>query len=77
MNINMDKVREISGIINRRHNITGTDVRTLMELYTPPMKVTLNPKEYHYPAALSGLHTMQSQPKVVLSGETSGNIPTM
>jgi hypothetical protein len=78
MNINMDKLREIAGIINRPKNVTGEDMRVLMELYSPPMKGNeLQPKEYHYPEALSGLHGTGEKPRITVSGDTSGKLVSL
>jgi hypothetical protein len=63
MNINIDKLREIIGVINRRPGISSEEAQILIELYTPPMKGSkLQPREYHYPEALLGTHQHAEEP---------------
>jgi len=77
MNINLDKLRDALGALNR-NNITANDARVIMELYTPPMKGDkLQPKENTYPTVLSGLHEPQQKQLITLSGATDGKQPTV
>ena len=77
MDINLDKLRDVMGTLNR-NNITASDVRIIMELYTPPMKGDkLQPKENTYPTVLSGLHGQENKQLITLSGATDGKQPSL
>jgi hypothetical protein len=69
----MDSLRNLVAIINRKNGMSAGDQAKLLYSYCPPYKGT-EPKEkvYSYPTQLSGLHEEEKKQTINITGNTTG-----
>jgi hypothetical protein len=70
--MNLDAIRNLVAVINRKNGMSASDQAKLLYSYCPPYKGTeAKEKVYSYPTQLSGLHEKEKQQQINITGSTA------